>query len=37
MVIPPRDKDLLAIVNAWYPALEPLAEQLIGRFYYYLK
>lgn len=37
MIGPPRDKDLLAIVKAWYPEVEPLAEQLIGRFYYYLK
>lgn len=30
MIRPSSNDDLLSIVNAWYPDLEPLADKLIG-------
>lgn len=30
MIRPSNYNDLLLIVNAWYPELEPLANKLIG-------
>lgn len=33
MVGPPSEYDLLNIVNAWYPKLNPLAGKLIGNYF----
>lgn len=30
VIMPPSNEDLLDIVKAWYPNLEPISEKLIG-------
>lgn len=33
IIMPPSNEDLLDIIKAWYPNLEPISEKLIGGLY----